>query len=131
MNNTNYEVPDCGAFSTPHPYPYWAQIFASGSFLQIPLAYVLPLMHETVLHNHIRTTGNITVFNNINLYIAYPTRANSNTTDWKVFRRSCMLILSRYSAQGHLRFFSSFPKPSSGSLPVQIKQKSSLKVETA
>ena len=31
MNGTNYEVPRCGAFSTPHSYASWAQIFASGS----------------------------------------------------------------------------------------------------
>ena len=30
MNGTNYEVPHCGAFSTPHFHPSWAQIFASG-----------------------------------------------------------------------------------------------------
>ena len=29
MNGTNYEVPHCGAFSTPHSHPSWAQIFAS------------------------------------------------------------------------------------------------------
>ena len=28
MNGTNYEVPHCGAFSTPHSHPSWAQIFA-------------------------------------------------------------------------------------------------------
>ena len=34
MNGTNYEVPHCGAFSTPHSHPSWAQIFASGSCFQ-------------------------------------------------------------------------------------------------
>ena len=29
MNGTNYEVPHCGVFSTPHSHPSWAQIFAS------------------------------------------------------------------------------------------------------
>ena len=38
MNGTNYEVPHCGAFSTPHSHPSWAQIFASGSCFQMPLA---------------------------------------------------------------------------------------------
>ena len=33
MNDTNYEAPHCGAFSTPHSHPSWAQIFASGSCL--------------------------------------------------------------------------------------------------
>ena len=28
MNSTNYEVPHCWAFSTPHSHPSWAQIFA-------------------------------------------------------------------------------------------------------
>ena len=41
MNGTNYEVPDCGAFSTPHSHPSWAQIFASGSCFQIPLAWII------------------------------------------------------------------------------------------
>ena len=27
MNGTNYEVPHCAAFSTPHSHPSWAQIF--------------------------------------------------------------------------------------------------------
>ena len=40
MNGTNYEVPHCGAFSTPHSHPSWAQIFASGSCFQIPLAWI-------------------------------------------------------------------------------------------
>ena len=34
----------CGAFSTPHFHPSWAQIFASGSCFQIPLACIPPLM---------------------------------------------------------------------------------------
>ena len=29
MNGTNYEVPHCGAFSTPHSHLSWAKIFAS------------------------------------------------------------------------------------------------------
>ena len=37
-NGTNYEVPHCGAFSTPYSHPSWAQIFTSGSCFQIPLA---------------------------------------------------------------------------------------------
>ena len=37
MNGTNYEVPHCGAFSTPHSHRSWAQILASGSCFQIPL----------------------------------------------------------------------------------------------
>ena len=28
MNGTNYEVPHCGAFSTPHSHPSCAQILA-------------------------------------------------------------------------------------------------------
>ena len=44
MNGTNYEVPHCGAFSIPHSHPSWAQIFASGSCFQIPLAWIPPLM---------------------------------------------------------------------------------------
>jgi hypothetical protein len=53
VNGTNYEVPYCGAFSTPHSHPslefivklhkqkenilveYGAQIFASGTYFQI------------------------------------------------------------------------------------------------
>ena len=35
MNSTNYEVPHCEAFSTPHSRPSWAQIFTSGSCFQI------------------------------------------------------------------------------------------------
>jgi hypothetical protein len=38
VNGTNYEVPHCGAFSTPHSHPSWEQIFASGFCFQIPLA---------------------------------------------------------------------------------------------
>ena len=40
----NYEVPHCGAFSTPHSHPPWAQIFVSGSGYQIPLACAPPLL---------------------------------------------------------------------------------------
>ena len=32
----NYEVPHCGAFSTPHSHRSWAKIFASGSCIQYP-----------------------------------------------------------------------------------------------
>jgi hypothetical protein len=35
-NGINYLVPHCGVFSTRHSHPYWAQIFAPGSCLQIP-----------------------------------------------------------------------------------------------
>ena len=49
MNVTKYEVPHCGAFSTPHSHPSWAQIFASGSCFQISLAWIPPLM----FHNRI------------------------------------------------------------------------------
>ena len=41
---TNYEVPQCGAFSTPHFHPSWVQKFTLGSFFQIPLACIPPLM---------------------------------------------------------------------------------------
>ena len=41
---TTYEVPHCGAFSTPHSHPSWAQVFASGSYFQIPLAWIPPLV---------------------------------------------------------------------------------------
>ena len=37
----------CGAFSTPHSHPSWAQIFASGSCFQISLAWIPPLMYLT------------------------------------------------------------------------------------
>ena len=53
MNGTNYQVPHCGAFSTPHSHPSWAQIFASGSCFQIPLAFIISLMQGTMFHNHI------------------------------------------------------------------------------
>ena len=33
--STNYEVPHCGAFSTPHSHLSLAQIFASGSCFKI------------------------------------------------------------------------------------------------
>ena len=42
MNGTNYEVPHCGAFSTPHSHPSWAQKFASGSCFQIPFTWIPP-----------------------------------------------------------------------------------------
>ena len=32
----NYEVPHCGAFSTPHLYPSWNQIITSGSCFHAP-----------------------------------------------------------------------------------------------
>ena len=35
MNGTIYEVPRCGAFSTLHSHPSWAQLFASGSWFQV------------------------------------------------------------------------------------------------
>ena len=53
MNGTNNEVSHCGAFSTPHSHPSWAQIFASGPCFQIPLAWIPPLMQETMFQNHI------------------------------------------------------------------------------
>ena len=40
MHGTSYEA-HCGAFSTPHSYPSWAQIFAWGSCFQIPLACMM------------------------------------------------------------------------------------------
>ena len=49
VNGTNYEIPHCGAFSTPNFYPYWAQIFTSRSYFRIPLACVPPVM----FHNNI------------------------------------------------------------------------------
>ena len=51
MNGTNYEVPHCGAFSTLHSHPSWAQIFASGSCFEIPLACI-PLLR---LQNNLPT----------------------------------------------------------------------------
>ena len=45
MNGTNYEVPHCGAFSTPHSHPSRAQIFVPESCFQIPLACrAIPLL---------------------------------------------------------------------------------------
>ena len=40
-HGTNYEVPHCGAFSTPHSLSSFSQIFASGSCFQIPLAWII------------------------------------------------------------------------------------------
>ena len=48
MNGTNYKVPHCGAFSTPHSHPSWAQIFASGSCFQIPLACIQKNNHAEI-----------------------------------------------------------------------------------
>ena len=47
------QTPHCEAFPTPHSHPFWAQIFASESCFQIPLACVLPLLQETMFHSHI------------------------------------------------------------------------------
>jgi hypothetical protein len=44
VNGTNYDVPHCGAFSTPHLNLSRAQIFASGSCFQITLACVSHLI---------------------------------------------------------------------------------------
>ena len=49
MNGTNYEVPHCGAFSTPHSHPSWAQIFASGA-------------SEQNLIRHIHVLGNTLIY---------------------------------------------------------------------
>ena len=58
VNGTNYEVPHFEAFCTPHCHPFWAQIIASGSCFQIPLACILPLMLETMFFfNHITQLG--------------------------------------------------------------------------
>ena len=38
----------CGAFSTHHSHPSWAQIFVSGTCFQIPLAWIPPLMYFIV-----------------------------------------------------------------------------------
>ena len=55
MIGTNYEVPHCGAFYTPHYHPSWAQIFASGSCFQMPLVWNPPLCKRpyftTIQHN--------------------------------------------------------------------------------
>ena len=59
MNSTNYEVSHCGAFSTPHSHPSWAQIFASGACFQTNLAFIPPLMHHA--SQPYSTTGNIIV----------------------------------------------------------------------
>ena len=44
MNGTNYEVSHCGVFTSPHPHPYWAQIFTLESCFQILLACVSPVI---------------------------------------------------------------------------------------
>ena len=59
VNGTNYEVPHCGAFSTPH-YPSWAQIFGSASCFQISLA-CRPLNVRDHVSQPYSTTGNIIV----------------------------------------------------------------------
>ena len=43
MNTTNYEVPQCEAFSTPHSHVFLAPIIRSGSCSQIRLGYVTVL----------------------------------------------------------------------------------------
>ena len=48
MNGTNYEVPHCGAFSTPHFHPSFSQIFASGFCFLIPFAYIPPLSSDVL-----------------------------------------------------------------------------------
>ena len=53
MNGTNYEVPHCGDISNPHRHPAWAQIFASGSYFEIPLTWIPPLLKETMFRNHV------------------------------------------------------------------------------
>ena len=52
MNGTNYEVPRCRAYVTPHSHPSWAQIFASGPCFQIPLAHIPPLAQLNCLRWH-------------------------------------------------------------------------------
>ena len=54
MNGTNYEVPHCGAFSTPHSHPSWAQIFASGSCFQIWQYYCFIYFHFQILRKKSR-----------------------------------------------------------------------------
>ena len=60
MNGTNYEVPHCGAFSTPHSHPSWAQIR-----LRILFANILSLHFFLNVRDHVSqpnsTTNNITV----------------------------------------------------------------------
>jgi len=45
------------SFSTPHSNLSWAQKFALGSYYQIPLASIPPLMYETMVHNYIAQLG--------------------------------------------------------------------------
>ena len=63
MNGTNYEVPHCGAFSTPYSHPSWAQIFASGSW--ILFSNTLSLHSCLNVRDHVShpysTTGNYMV----------------------------------------------------------------------
>ena len=63
MNSTNYDVPHCGAFSTPHSHPSWAQIFSPGSCFQIPLAFILRLM----FHNHIAPLTSLLLYINFQI----------------------------------------------------------------
>ena len=56
MNDTNYEVPHCGAFSTRHSHLSWIQIFISGSCFQIPSLNVRDNASQPY-----NTTGNVIV----------------------------------------------------------------------
>ena len=51
MNGTNYEVPHCGAFSTPHSHPSWAQIFALDLSIKILKVFLPSLIVTKYLAN--------------------------------------------------------------------------------
>ena len=67
MNGTNYEVPHCGAFSTPHSHPSWAQIFVSGSCFQIPVPCLKISCVTEIVNNDTASS--------------FPTRARTQQTD--------------------------------------------------
>ena len=57
MNGTSYEVPHCGAFSTPHSHPSWAQIFASGSCFQTEGPYTSHILSSSEGDNLVQVSS--------------------------------------------------------------------------
>ena len=77
MNGTNYDVPDCGTFFTPHCHLFWAPIFASNSNIS---KFPQPAFSPNVKDNN-NFNKNMCIISNSYLIKRLPTAPVINTCD--------------------------------------------------
>ena len=108
MNSTNYEVPHCGAFSTPHSHSSWAPKGKQFNFVPLQQSDGQCLIADCLSHVHVHY--DLTASMGMTCYtMSHPTAVDFLDRDY-TYKSAAIQTTTRYDSTDHRKFQKFLPR---------------------